>query len=166
MSDIDEDDLAALCSTFAYTLIVLREIDPRCPACKGRGHVSEDPAPDCPSVAYPVEECGACGGSGGRALLVPYLPADEEHQAAARKLAIERGIPACAAGAEDISTMIAFAKDSLRVVVRPRFQVVDGVSQELYLDAELDAAPEVVTYMDVLPADSPALAAYLAEVST
>jgi DnaJ-class molecular chaperone len=35
-----------------------------CPLCSGRGHVSEDPAPHCPSVAYPTEECPRCEGSG------------------------------------------------------------------------------------------------------
>lgn len=37
-----------------------------CPACHGRGYVTEDPAPECPSVAYlgTESECSKCEGTG------------------------------------------------------------------------------------------------------
>lgn len=37
-----------------------------CPACRGRGYVTEDPMPDCPSVTYvgTESECSKCEGTG------------------------------------------------------------------------------------------------------
>lgn len=44
----------------------LRRVPTPCPRCHGRGYFTEDPAPDCPSVAYVGTEieCRACEGSG------------------------------------------------------------------------------------------------------
>lgn len=34
-----------------------------CPACHGRGYVTEDPLPECPGVDYEEHECRKCEGS-------------------------------------------------------------------------------------------------------
>lgn len=68
MVERDADPLAAADVDAALPMMRRPVASPPtpCPRCHGRGYFTEDPAPDCPSVAYVGTEieCRACDGSG------------------------------------------------------------------------------------------------------